>query len=165
VRNQEWDPALAKLGTLHLSELIFCLLGLDPMNGESALGVVDQAEVLASLLDGNDVHETSRVGRIGADLSVDLDETLHHDGLGLTGIEGVLQSDANTFLLAIYPIILFKNLESWPMDEPVTDKYDQWQTVPKFVRTRGRARSIGSGHFVQEPVLRRTKALLVLLSI
>ena len=114
MRNQEWDPALAKLGTLHLSELIFCLLGLDPMNSESAFGVVDQAEVLASLLDGNDVHETSRVGRIGADLSIDLDETLHHDGLGLTSIEGVLQSDANTFLLAIYSIILFRNLESWP---------------------------------------------------
>ena len=92
VRNQEWDPALAELNTLDLAELVLSLLGLDAVNGETALGVVDETEVLAGLLDGDDVHETSRVGGVGADLAVDLDETLHHDGLDLTTVQGVLET-------------------------------------------------------------------------
>lgn len=92
VRNQEWDPALAKLNTLNLAELVLSLLSLDAVDGEATLGVVDQAEVLAGLLDADDVHEASRVGRVGADLAVDLDQTLHHDGLGLAAVQGVLET-------------------------------------------------------------------------
>lgn len=62
MRNQEWDSALAQLDTLDLAKLVFGLLGLDTVDGETALGVVDEAEVLASLLDGDHVHEASRVG-------------------------------------------------------------------------------------------------------
>lgn len=94
VRNQEWDPALAKLDTLDLSKLVFSFLSLDAVHGESTLGIVDETEVLASFLDGDDVHEASRVGGVSADLAVDLDETLHHDGVGLTRVESVLQSGA-----------------------------------------------------------------------
>lgn len=93
VRNQEWDPALAELHTLNLAQLVLGLLSLDTVDGETALGVVDEAEVLASLLDTDDVHETGRVGGIGADLAVDLDEALHHDRLGLTAVESVLQTN------------------------------------------------------------------------
>ena len=92
VRNQEWDPALSELNTLDLAELVFGLLSLDTVDGETALGVVDQAEVLASLLDGDDIHETGRVVGVGADLAVDLDQALHHDRLDLTTVEGVLQT-------------------------------------------------------------------------
>ena len=92
VRNQEWDPALAELHTLDLAQLVFGLLSLDAVDGETALGVVDQAEVLASLLDADDVHETGRVVDVGADLAVDLDQALHHDRLGLTAVKGVLQT-------------------------------------------------------------------------
>lgn len=90
MRNQEWDSALAQLDTLDLAKLVFGLLGLDTVDGEAALGIVDEAEVLASLLDADHIHETGRVGRVGADLAVDLDETLHEDGVGLAAIEGVL---------------------------------------------------------------------------
>lgn len=139
VRNQEWDPALAKLNSLDLAELVLGLLSLDTVHGETTLGIVDETEVLAGLLDADDVHETSGVGRVSADLAVDLDQTLHHDGLGLTAVQGVL--------------------------ETVADEDDQGKAVPELVRTGGGLGSIGSGHFVQEPVRGRTEALLVLLTI
>ena len=91
MRNQEWDAALAQLHPLDLAELVLSLLAGDAVDGETALGVVDKAEVLASLLDGDDVHVASRVGRVGADLAIDLDQALHDDGLGLAGVERILQ--------------------------------------------------------------------------
>jgi hypothetical protein len=92
VRNQEWDPALAQLHALDLAKLVFGLLGLDAVHGEATLGVVDETEVLAGLLDCDHVHVAGRVGRVGADLAVDLDEALHQDGLGLASVEGVLET-------------------------------------------------------------------------
>lgn len=92
VRNQEWDPALAELNTLDLAELELSLLSLDAVNGETTLGVVDETEVLAGLLEGDDVHESSGVGGVGADLAVNLDQTLHHDGLDLATVQGVLET-------------------------------------------------------------------------
>lgn len=92
MRNQEWDAALAELNTLDLAELELGLLGLDAVDGEAALGVVDETEVLASLLERDDVHEASGEGGVGADLAVNLDQTLHHDGLDLTTVQGVLET-------------------------------------------------------------------------
>lgn len=92
MRNQEWDPALAKLDALDLAQLELSLLGLDAVDGEATLGVVDQTEVLAGLLEGDDVHEASGVGGVSADLAVNLDQTLHHDGLGLATVQGVLET-------------------------------------------------------------------------
>ena len=92
VRNQEWDPALAELHTLDLAQLELSLLGLDAVDGEATLGVVDETEVLAGLLQGDDVHEASGVGGVGADLAVNLDQTLHHDGLDLATVQGVLET-------------------------------------------------------------------------
>jgi hypothetical protein len=102
VRNQEWDPALAKLNTLDLAELVFSLLGLDAVHSEAALGVVDETEVLAGLFDGDDVHETSGEGRVGADLAVDLDETLHEDGLGFAAVQGVLETIPGSVCVFIF---------------------------------------------------------------
>jgi len=84
VRNQEWDSTTTKLHTLDLAQLVLGLLGRNSVHGEAALGVVDEAEVLVGLLDRDDVHEAGGVGDVGADLVVDLDEALHHDGLRLT---------------------------------------------------------------------------------
>jgi hypothetical protein len=93
VRNQEWDPALAELDALDLAQLVFGLLGLDAVHGEATLGVVDETEVLAGLLDADDVHETSWEGWVGADLVVDLDEALHDDSLGLAAVKSVLETE------------------------------------------------------------------------
>lgn len=107
MRNQEWDAALAQLHPLDLAELVLSLLASDAVDGETALGVVDKAEVLASLLDGDDIHEASRVGRVGADLAVDLDQALHDDGLHLATVEGVLQTAKKLTLARVPAIIAF----------------------------------------------------------
>lgn len=101
MRNQEWDPALAELNTLDLAELELSLLSLDAVDGETALGIVDETEVLAGLLEGDDVHESSGVGGVGADLAVNLDQTLHHDGLDLATVQGVLETISKEMLVIV----------------------------------------------------------------
>ena len=139
MRNQEWDPSTAQLDALDLSELVLGLLVLDAVDREAALGIVNEAEVLARLLDRDDIHETSRVGYVGADLAIDLDEALHENRLGLAVVERIL--------------------------EAVADEDDQRHTLAEFVRTSRRARGIHAGQFVQQPVGRCAQALLVLLTI
>lgn len=138
MRNQEWDAALAELDTLDLAELVLGLLGLDAVDGEAALGVVDQAEVLASLLERDDVHEAGRVGHIGADLAVNLDETLHHDGLGLAVVEGVL--------------------------EAVAQEDDQREAFSLLVGSGRGLGGVDTRQLVEEPVRGGAQALLVLLT-
>lgn len=83
VGDEVWNTLGAELDTLDLAELVAGLGLRDAVDGEASLGVVDEAEVLAGLLDGDDVHESSWVGGVSADLSVDLDQALHDDGLDL----------------------------------------------------------------------------------
>lgn len=90
MRNTVGNSTLAELDTLDLAKLVLSLLRSDAVDGVAALGIVDEAEVLARLLDRDHVHETGGEGGIGADLAVDLDEALHEDGLCLAGIERVL---------------------------------------------------------------------------
>lgn len=90
VRDQEWDSAFAQLHSLDLAKLVFCLLGLDSVDGEAALSIVNQTEVLAGLLDADHVHEACWVGSIGSDLAINLDQALHDNGLGLARVERIL---------------------------------------------------------------------------
>jgi hypothetical protein len=62
MRNQVWDSTLANLNSLDLAEFVFCLGLFNAVHGEATFGIVDQTEVLASLVDGDDIHEASRVG-------------------------------------------------------------------------------------------------------
>lgn len=139
MRNQEWDSTTAELNALDLAELVLGLLVLDAVDGEAALGVVDEAEVLAGLLDGDDVHEASRVGHVGADLAIDLDEALHEDGAGLAVVERIL--------------------------EAVADEDDQGHAVAELVRTGRRTGSIDTRQLVEKPVRGGAQALLVLLTV
>jgi hypothetical protein len=118
VRNQVGNAALAELHTLDLAELVLCLLICYPVDGEAALGVVNEAEVLAGLLNGDDVHQARGEGGVSADLAVDLDKALHEDGVDLACVEGILQ--------------------------PVTEEDDQRQRVAELVRTGGSLGSIGT---------------------
>lgn len=138
MRDQEWDSTTAELDSLDLGQLVLSLLGLDSVDGESALGVVDKTEVLASLLDGDDVHEAGGEGDVGSDLVVDLDESLHHDGSGLAVVEGILES--------------------------VSDEDDQGHAVSELVRTGRGLGSVGAGQLVKQPVRGGAEALLVLLA-
>ena len=139
MRDQEWDSATAKLHALDLAQLVLGLLGLDTVDGEAALGVVDEAEALAGLVDGDDVHEAGGEGHVGADLGVDLDQALHEDGLGLAVVEGIL--------------------------EAVADEDDQGHAVAELVRTGRGLGSVGAGQLVEQPVRGGAKALLMLLAV
>ncbi len=92
MRNQEWDSTFAQLHPLDLCQLVFRLFSGNAVDCEAAFGVVDKSEVLACLLDRDDVHETSGIRGVGTDLAVDFDKALHNDGLGFAGVEGILQS-------------------------------------------------------------------------
>ena len=118
MRNTVGNAASAKLNTLDLAQLVCRLLASYPVHGVTALGVEDETEVLASLVDGDDIHQSSGESGVGADLAVNLDKTLHEDGLDLTSIEGVLQA--------------------------VSEEDDQQERVAEFVGTWGSFRSIGT---------------------
>lgn len=155
MRNQVWDSSFANLNSLHLAEFVFCLSCLNTVDGEAALGIVDQAEVLASLVDRDHIHETSWVCVVRSNFAVDLDEALHQNGSGLTAIEGILQA--------------------------VSEEDDQGKTITGFlsssqhflrrrttkietdVRTRRSLGGIGTRQLIQKPVRRRAEAFLMLL--
>lgn len=118
MRNQVGNSALAKLDALDLAELVLCLLVCYPVDGEATLGVVDQAEVLAGLLNGDDVHQSRGEGGVGADLAVNLDEALHENGVDLAGVERILQA--------------------------VAEEDDEGKGVAELVRTGGGLGSIGT---------------------
>ena len=88
------DTLGAKLDLLDLAELVGRLLRGDAVDREAALNVVQEAEVLARLLDRDDVHEAGGEGLVGADLLVDLDQALLDNQGDLTGGEGVLEAVA-----------------------------------------------------------------------
>jgi len=94
VGDNEGNALGSELNLLDLAQLVLGLLGSDTVDGETSLGIIDETEVLASLLNGDDIHEASGVRCVGADLAVNLDETLHEDGLDLLAVEGVLQTVA-----------------------------------------------------------------------
>ena len=92
MRNQEWNASLAQLHALDLAQLVFGLLGRDPVHGEATLCIVHEAEVLAGFLDGDNVHVAGRVGAVGADFLVNLNEALHQDGAGFPRVEGIFET-------------------------------------------------------------------------
>lgn len=155
MRNQVGNSALAKLDALDLAELVLCLLVGNAVHREAALGVVDQTEVLASLLNRDDVHQSRGESGVSADLAVDLDQALHQDGVDLAGVERIL--------------------------EAVAEEDDEREGVAELVRTGRCLGGIGTcqlsisschaivcttraptGQLVQEPVRGRAEALLVL---
>lgn len=137
VGNQVGDALLAGLNAANLAKLVGSLLISDAVDGETALDVVDETEVLTSLGQGDDVHESSGEGAVGADLAVDQDLALHEDGGDLTTVHGVLQT--------------------------VAQKDDQRERLAQLVGTRGAAGSVGASELVKHPVVRRGSALHVLL--
>jgi len=93
VGHDVWDLVLAEalLQNLAEFELTFLLVDLDCL--EAALHVVEDAEVLAGLVDGNDVHESERETMVSPDSVVNLyvvvlvSADLHR----FHSVEGVLQ--------------------------------------------------------------------------
>jgi len=79
-------------GSSHLAEFEFSFFSSNSVDGESSLGVVQESEGFVSGGDAYDVHESSGVGGVGSDLSVDLDVSSQDDLLGFSSSESVLES-------------------------------------------------------------------------
>ena len=89
MRNQVWHPSSSKLDSLDLPELVLGFLRRDAVDSETAFDVIDEAEILACLLERDYIHETGWEGCVGSDLVVYFDETLHEDGIDFATIKGI----------------------------------------------------------------------------
>jgi len=70
-------------------------LGLSIVNrgeGEAALGVVQEAELLLGLVDGDNIHETSGEAGVSADLAVNLHKAAHANRESLLAGQSVLET-------------------------------------------------------------------------
>jgi len=76
VGNKVRDFLLGNSNGSNSAQLVLSLLLVDAVQGETSLNVKQQSEQISTLLDGNNVHETSREARISADLSINLDVTV-----------------------------------------------------------------------------------------
>jgi len=129
---------LGTLGFLHnLEELEFRVSGVDLLKDKTTLDVIQEAELLVRLGDGDDIHESSRVIRVSADLVVDFNEAAHdNDGYFATS-ESVLKT--------------------------VTQDETERKAFTKFVRSRTWTRSPFTTKLVEHPVLWSSEPLKVLL--
>lgn len=116
---------LTELVRLDFEELVSSFFRGDSVDGESTLDVVQQSEVFTGSLDGDNVHETGRVGFIGPDLSINLDDPLRHDSGDFSAGQGVLQS--------------------------VSEEDGHGQAFSELVGTGGRSRGVGTRQLVQHP--------------
>jgi len=135
-RGQVRDSLGSDRNLLDDAQLVGGFLLADAVHLVSSLDVVDQAEVLSALLHFDDVHEAGRVGVVGADAAVDLDETLGQDLLNLRVRQGVL--------------------ETIPQEER------QREALAELVGTGRRSGGVTTSQFVEHPVLGRRHALHVL---
>jgi len=137
VGDDEWDTLGSDTDLGDTAELVLALFRGDSVDGESALDVVDQTEVLVGSLHGDDVHESSGEVDIGSDLAVDLDQSLHEDLLDLGTGERVVQS--------------------------VTKEEDEWEALTLLVGSLGWLRGVDAGKLVQHPVVGGIEPLQMLL--
>lgn len=92
VGDQVRDSLYAHKYLSHFAQLVLGLLRCNTMNGKTTLGVVDQTEILSSLVNADDIHKTSRVSYISADLAINLNKTRHADLLYFLSCYGTLKS-------------------------------------------------------------------------
>lgn len=95
VGDDVWDLVLANALTLDLAKLESSFLGLNSVGLETSLDVVEHAEVLTGLVDGNNILETNGELGVTSDFVVDSDVvgTLITDDLDdLLAGKSVLQS-------------------------------------------------------------------------
>lgn len=90
VSDNVWNTLLTQLDLLDLTQLVGSFFVSDTVDSESTLDVVDQSEVFVGSFQGDNIHETSWVGSVSSDLTVNLNMTLHHDSLNFTTVQSVL---------------------------------------------------------------------------
>merc|ERR1719312_1503506 len=89
---QEGDILRSSLDLTDTAQLVLSLSCGDAVHDEPALHVVDDAEVLAGLLDLDDIHEASWKLGISPELPINLDQALLTDSLDLLHGKGILQA-------------------------------------------------------------------------
>jgi len=109
----------------NFEEFVGGFFGSDAVDCEAAFDIVEQAEVFAGFLNGNDVHEAIWVGLISPNFSVNFDQTLLDDGGDFTASQGVFQ--------------------------PVAEKDGEGNGFAKFMGTRRWARGVCPAQFVEHP--------------
>ena len=110
---------------------------LDAVQDEASLGVEQQAEIIATALDRDNIHETSREVDVSSDFAVDLNELLHADQVALVLGKSVFQA--------------------------VTQDEDKWQALTKLVGTLRRARGPHATELIHHPVVGGIQALQMFL--
>ena len=133
VSDNEGDLLAGDLSLDNLAELEASFLLINAVEDEATLDIIEKTETISTTFEGDDIHETSRVGGVSADLVINLDKTLHADHLDFMVGEGVLQT--------------------------VTDDEEKRQAFSLLVGTTGRLRSPNTAHLVKHPVLRGVQSL------
>lgn len=121
---------------LHAAQFVTGFILGDLVDNEASLGIVHETKVLLGLLEGHDIHQPGRVGVLGLDLSVNLDETLDQDHLGLSEVQSVF--------------------------ETVTEKDDERKALTGLVRSGAGLGSPDTTELVKHPGRGRGHALLML---
>ena len=133
VSNNEGNLLVGDLTLDNLAELETSFVFINAVEDETTLDIIEKTETISTTIESDDIHETSRVGRVGTDLTIDLDKTLHTDHLDFMVGESVLQT--------------------------VTDNEEERQAFSLLVGTAGRLRSPNTTHLVKHPVLRGIQTL------
>jgi len=138
VGDNVWDLVLAENLSFDFADLDSSFTGIDAVSLEAALGVVKDAEVLAGLLNGQDVHQTARVTVISPNFVVNLNVRVFvsADLESLNSCEGVLQ--------------------------PQLEDHVQWNAMPHFVGAGGWTSGVHAIKFRQHPVVGCKHALHML---
>lgn len=90
--HQVRDSFCAYKDLSHFAQLVLGLLRCNTMNSKATLGVIDQTEVLSGLVNADDIHKPSRVGYIGPDFPINLNESLHANLFYFISSQGILKS-------------------------------------------------------------------------
>ena len=90
MRNKKGYSSSSHLYPPDLAQFVSGLLRRDAVDREATFGIIDKTEILASLLNGDNIHEAGRVCGIRANFAVNLDKALHHDCFRLARIQRIL---------------------------------------------------------------------------
>jgi hypothetical protein len=87
--HQMRDSFCAHKDFSHFVQLLVGLLRCNTMNSKVTLSVIDQMEILYSLVNADEIHKPSRVGYISLDFAMNLNEALHANLLHFISCEGI----------------------------------------------------------------------------
>jgi len=134
-----WDLVLSKNLSGDFDELEASLLSVDGVGHEAALNVVEHAEVLAGLVDGNNILETEGELVVTSDFTVNLDVLVS----GLADLKGLLLGKS--------------------VLKSVAEEHGEWDALTELVGAGSWAGSVHATELIKAPVGGCEHSLQVLL--